>query len=352
MSAILKNAVGTGDLAHLDDRLHRALERAVELTDERGVDPLWTGARAHLRDYALRPGKRTRPLLTVIGYGLATGQGELGDGIIDAAAALELLHTFLLIHDDVADRAPTRRGGPSLHLTLGRGKLGEDLAIVMGDHLFARSVELLLQGRLPHSAEAVSFLMQACRFTAAGQFLDLQLSLAPLAEVTLFQTLKVAHLKTARYGFVAPLLCGAILGGGSAELRETLERVGRHAGTAYQLRDDLIGLFGEDAASGKSCASDYFEGKRTFPLIAAYARATDRGRRELEALWDLPHKDERDLEEARHCIEQFGGREATERLIDRVTRSARRALAALPAPQSSAHTLLDGLLTHLSQRSA
>jgi geranylgeranyl diphosphate synthase type I len=335
----------------MHSQLEAALKGSLELRDERSLDPLWTAARAQVDAYALRPGKRVRPLLSLIGYGLATGSADLGEAAIRTAAALELLHTFLLIHDDVADRAPSRRGGPSLQRVLADGKPGEDLAIVMGDHLFARSMELMLQTGSPHALEAALQVLSACRMTAAGQLLDLQFSRAPLAEVTLFQTLKVANLKTARYGFVAPLVCGAILGGASAELRESLERIGRYAGVAFQLRDDLIGLFGDERASGKSCASDFFEGKRTFPLIAAYTRADDEGRRELERLWDLPHKTETDLHRARFAVEHHGGRRATERVIRRLTRAANRALSTLPAA-GPALPLLDHLCAQLAQRHA
>ena len=89
-------------------------------------------------------------------------------------------------------------------------------------------------------------------------------------------------------GFVAPLVCGAMLGGAPAQLIHVLKRAGRQAGLAYQLRDDLIGLFGDDRLAGKDGGGDYLEGKRTFPVIAAWTRATPEGRAELEALWRAP----------------------------------------------------------------
>ena len=102
--------------------------------------------------------------------------------------------------------------------------MGEDLAVVMGDHLFARAIEVMLASGAPGAAEVTTWFLSVCRHTAVGQFLDLQLAAAPLQDVTLFQTLKVAHLKTARYGFVAPLVCGARLAGADEATLEALER--------------------------------------------------------------------------------------------------------------------------------
>lgn len=307
-----------------------ALERLFEREDESALDPRWGALREQVRQFALRPAKRVRPLLLLAGHALVRGQLGAPQGLLGFAAALELMHTFLLIHDDVADRALVRRGGPALHVMLGGGKRGEDLAVVAGDHLFARAVEAMLETGLPNAPAAVRYLLGICRHTAAGQSLDIALSGAPLNQVTLFQVLKVAQLKTARYGFVAPLVCGALLAGADAGLIAALERVGRHAGLAFQLVDDLLGLFGDDHDIGKAGGADFYEGKRTFPVIAAWTRADGAGRARLEALWDAPNKDAEALTVARELVNAHGGRAATERAIVRTHRLAARSIAALP----------------------
>ena len=330
------------------DAFEEALRQALVLEDERSLDPRWEQALSTLREYALRPGKRVRPELLTIGY-LASPRGNVpAPGLLQFAAGLELLHTFMLVHDDVADRAETRRGGEALHHALGRGRQGEDMAVVMGDHLFARAVELMMTADVPGAPQAARYMMQVCRHTAAGQYLDLQLATLPVGSVTLFQVMKVAHLKTAKYGFVAPLVCGALLGGGGPELREVLERVGRHAGVAFQLRDDQMGLFGDERVTGKSADGDYLEGKRTFPVVAAWARATAEERARLEELWAHPRKDR--VAEARALVERVGGRSATERVIARATRSAQKSLAALP--EGPARARLGQLLSKLQRRTA
>jgi len=311
--------------------LERALLDALDLVDEAGVDAVWSQASQQVKHLVERPAKRLRAALVQVGWQVARGESApVPEAVLDFAAAFELLHAFMLIHDDVADNAPTRRGGRALHHQLGDGKLGLDLAVVAGDHLFARAIERMLGCGLSTAPAATAWLMGICRHTAVGQFLDLSLAQTPLHEVTLFQVLRVATLKTARYSFAAPLVCGAMLAGDDASLRETLGRVGRHAGVAFQLRDDLLGLFGDGAVLGKSGTADFVEGKRTFPVIAAWTRADEAGRARLEALWSAPHKDAALCREASAEVERHGGRRATLRAIERATRAAHKALAALP----------------------
>jgi geranylgeranyl diphosphate synthase type I len=340
-------------LAKFQGELEAALERLLALDDEAAMDPRWSRALVELRGYVLRPAKRVRPTLLVAGFMLASGERvrSVPAGVVDFAAGLELLHTFMLIHDDVADRATMRRGGPALHRVLAPSRTGEDLAVVVGDHVHARAMEVMLGASVPRAAEATKYLLGICRHTAVGQYLDLELARAPLDEVSLFQVLKVANLKTARYGFVAPLVAGAMLGGAPPSLCEALERVGRQVGMAFQLRDDLIGLFGDDRVAGKDGGGDFYEGKRTFPVIAAFTRADGEGRAALERLWALERRTPADLAKARALVDFWGGRSATERVIDRMTRGARRALAALPAGGGT-RMLLDALMAKLARRSA
>jgi len=351
-SKILTDREYASALSSFQHQLSTELAQLLELPDEQAIDVRWAKAMGTLRAYALRPAKRVRPALLLLGWAMAARAplDAVPEEARRFAAALELLHTFMLIHDDVADRALTRRGGPALHHLL--ADHGDDLAIVLGDHLYSRAIEVMLTSGAPRATQATRYMLGICRHTAAGQYLDLDLARLPLGEVSLFQTLKVAQLKTAKYGFVAPLVAGAMLGGGGDELLSSLERVGRAAGMAFQLRDDVLGLYGNDQLTGKDGGADFFEGKRTFPVIAAWTRASAEGRERLEALWQSPTtRSLETLAQGRAEVELRGGRAATERVIERMTRAARKSLEALPADHG-VRDVLDGLLTQMVRRTS
>ena len=335
-------------LQEVRSRVDEHLRSLLASPDEDRLDPRWAWALEETRAFALRPAKRLRPALAIVGWSLARDDEPPPESVWRFAAAIELLHTFLLVHDDVADRAALRRGGPTLHLRLGGEPHGADLAVVMGDHLFSRAVEAMLECDGPGVVGAVRYYLGVCRVTAAGQFLDLELSGAALGEVTLFQTLKVAMLKTARYGFAAPLVVGARLGGADDRLLAALERAGRQIGLAFQLRDDLLGLFGAPETTGKA-AGDWVAGKPTFPVIAAYARAPAAVREELEGLWRDRAHDAAACLRARELIEAHGGRAAAERAVARASRAASRSVHALPG-SAAPRGLLDALVRSLAAR--
>lgn len=336
-------------LADVRGRIDEHVGALLTMPDDERLDARWARALQAARDLALRPAKRLRPALLLVGWALARDEEPAPEGVWRFAAALEVLHTFLLIHDDVADRAAIRRGGPTLHRSFA-GPHAADLAVIVGDHLFARAIDGMLETDLPGVAAAVRYYLGVCRSTAAGQFLDVELSGAALGDVTLFQTLKVAVLKTARYGFAAPLVVGGRLGGAGERLLGALERTGRQIGLAFQLRDDLLGLFGAPATTGKP-TGDWVGRKPTFPIVAAYTRAPAAVRRELDALWSGAADHPAALARARDLLEAHGGRAAAEHAVERATRSARRSVLALPGP-AAPRGLLDALVRALAARTS
>ena len=331
--------------AEVDGTLSRVLEQVHELpTDDR-----WCRALEMTREYTARPGKRLRPAMLLAGYGLADGVGDLPDGLYQFAAGVEILHTFMLVHDDIADGAETRRGGPALHRALRPGKKGEDLAVVLGDYLFARAIEVMLGSGLDRAVEVTQYYLGICREAAVGQYLDLDLAGVRLSEVNLFQILRVARLKTAEPSFTAPLVAGAMLAGGDADLIDTLTRVGRHMGVAFQLRDDVLGLFGESRVAGKPCDCDLVAGKRTYPVIAAYTRAPEDAKCEFDELWSCGQTHNGSLKWAQRLVTRYGGLAATDRAVDRASRIARGALRCFP-PDNHFRQLLDELINLLTHR--
>ncbi len=226
----------------------------------------------------LAGGKRLRPLFCVWG---ARGAGApYDDDLVRAACALELFQAAALVHDDVMDGSDTRRGKPSVHRRFaalhassgwqGDGAaFGTGAAILLGDLLLSWSDELLASsGLLNDAARAVFDTMRA--ELAGGQYLDLLEQVRP--EPTVTTALRVAELKSAKYTIVEPLLLGAALAG--HDRTATYTAYGMPLGVAFQLRDDLLGVFGDPEVTGKPAGDDLREGKRTVLVALALEGAT------------------------------------------------------------------------------
>ncbi|WP_294980085.1 polyprenyl synthetase family protein [uncultured Microbacterium sp.] len=270
----------------------------------------------------LAGGKRLRARFCVTGWlavaGVDTDVKEVPDSVLDAAAALEVFHAAALVHDDIIDNSDTRRGQPAAHRALeaahtGSGWVGEgsafgrSAAILLGDLLVAWSDDLLEQGlaRAPHAASAREVYALMRREVTIGQFLD-------IAEEAAFTTapdeehaeraLRVASLKSARYSIQHPLLVGAALAGADATQSAALAAFGHPLGLAFQLRDDVLGVFGDTAVTGKPSGDDLREGKRT--LLIAYTRealAPD-DRAALDALIGDPALTAEQIAQIQQCI--------------------------------------------------
>jgi geranylgeranyl diphosphate synthase, type I len=348
-------AVLTTLRAEVDASLTAALDELLpRLTDRH---PALRAVTDELRAY-VAGGKRVRPALLLLGYE-AAGGADRGD-VHGPALSLELLHTCALAHDDVIDRAATRRGRPTVHHTFAARHraarwagdpedYGEAVAILLGDLAFVHADELFLRARVP----AAALLAGLARFTVlreevmAGQYLDLHAATSRTTDREL--ALTVATLKSGRYSVSRPLEIGALLAGADDALIEGLGRFGDPLGRAFQVRDDLLGVFGEEAATGKSAASDLAEGKRTLLVAEATARLDGGDRERLEAGLGDPHLDAEQAAELRALLEGSGGRAATEAYVREAVAEADAVLAelALPAPVAAA---LGDLARYLGDR--
>ena len=333
--------------------LDRALPRLTALHG--ALEPL----AAELRAFVLGGGKRIRPSLLLVGHRAAGGDT---DDVVGPALALELLHTCALLHDDIIDAAPTRRGRPTTHrIFAGRhrdagwsgdaGQYGEAVAILLGDLAFVQADELFLEATVP-AERLLAGMRTFCVLreeVMAGQYLDLHAaaSRTTSAEVAL----AVATMKSARYSVARPLQLGAILAGAPTELVDGLGRVGEPLGRAFQVRDDLLGVFGSEAETGKSAASDLAEGKRTLLVAETARRLGDAERSELEAALGDPALDEPTAERVRQLMVESGGRAAAEAYVEGAVADALRELDGLSLADGSAGTLR-ALARFLGDRSA
>ncbi|HEY6077314.1 MAG TPA: polyprenyl synthetase family protein [Polyangiaceae bacterium] len=251
----------------VDSRLSGFLDERIEST--RSLGPEVQALAREIRRLVLRGGKRLRPALVVVGFRTASRSGEL-EPALDAGVALELLHTYFLIHDDWMDGDRVRRGGPAVHVALAERfrseHKGNASAILAGDYALALACEAL--SRVDTSPARLR--------EALAAFADMQLSAVAGQQLDMVgdgRDVELGYaLKTGSYTVEGPLKLGALLAGARPAVLEALSRYSRPAGIAFQLRDDLLSLFGDPARTGKPLASDLISGKRTLVLRLALKR--------------------------------------------------------------------------------
>ncbi len=282
-------------------------------------------------------GKRLRPALFHSVY-LALG-GRDADVAAEVGAALELLHTALVIHDDVIDGDTVRRGQPNVVGSFADAALagghdperathyGQTAAILTGDLALAGAVRTLaLCGAEPATvARMLDLLDRALHLSAAGELTDVRLSLEGDGEER--EVIAMEHQKTAVYSFELPLQLAATLADAEAPVTEDLTRFAQLLGVVYQVRDDLDGMFGDEAVTGKSSASDLREGKMT--ALMAHARTTDAWPR-IRPFLGAGTADDDDVAQVRALLEECGARDHVEALADDLSRQAMASVAHLP----------------------
>jgi geranylgeranyl diphosphate synthase type I len=319
------------------------------------------------RDYTLRGGKRIRAFLALVGYwSKAWGTGDV-DRVSKLMAALELLQSYLLVHDDIMDMDELRRGGPTVHVWFKEECLktrvssncahyGVSQAITVGDYLEATAVENLAMLKLPGEAfeKLITTYSRGLRKVAYGQYLDVLYSSLPLARVGENDILVVHKLKTASYTVELPLHLGAI-----ASLKYTdrllneLSSYAIPAGIAFQLRDDIIGLFGDSRTTGKPSGSDVRGKKKTLLIIKAYQLASSSDREFLEKVYDeLPGDSitDRDIQRVREIVESTGSLDYNLKLIDELVSQAMREIESAVEINRETKEVLTWLLNKLAYR--
>jgi len=326
-----------------------------------GATPLVDAVRALIES----GGKRLRPALIHHTF-LACG-GEDPAGIRPLALASELLHAYLLIHDDIMDHAEVRRGQPTAHarfreLHRQRGwrgdgdDYGRSMGILAGDLAASYAFELfaLTRTRLAAAWPRV----EACFAAMAqevihGQFLEIDLSFTeddPGAE----ELLRVLRLKSGLYSVERPVELGALAAGAGAEALDPLRRYGAALGEVFQLRDDLLGMFGEAGTVGKSVGGDLVEGKLTFLIHHAMQASSPQDRAFLGAVRGRGELTADEIRRTLDILRTSGARERVEAMITERLAIARQSLAALPAASGTearaGRAFLAGLIDYSRQR--
>jgi geranylgeranyl diphosphate synthase type I len=335
-----------------------AVERRIDDLIGREIDR-WTGVDADL-DAPLRAlldlvragGKRLRPAFCHWAF-VGAGGDPADEVVIDAGAALELLHTFALVHDDVMDGSSLRRGLPAVHRAFldrhdamaWRGenrRFGDGAAILIGDFAFVYADQLF--GNAPPVARAVfdELRIELC----VGQYLDLVGTAS--ASTDPVQAARIERYKSGKYTVERPLHLGASLAGRLDELAGPLSAVGLPLGEAFQLRDDVLGVFGDSTVTGKPVGDDLREGKLTPLVAAAFARATPSQRGVLEHLGCTTLTAD-NVARVQAVLVETGALAEVERTIEQMVGDALTALDATPIT-GEARVALKELATFVAWR--
>lgn len=271
-----------------------------------------------VREYSLRPGKRIRGSLASFAYDYAAS-ASFGNPGMQAAIALELAQSYLLIIDDVMDRSALRRGLPTVHMLYRQEYPSEsihfaDMQAINAGLIAQHLMNVALAGvevSNAATAKAIGILHRNLAATGFGQIEDMHQDTNTISSAK--EILRKYELKSGYYTFVCPLQVGLSLGGVTdEEVMQNVERFGLAAGVAFQLTDDLVGIFGNSAETGKSSADDIEEGKYTLLMQYAYMHATESDREFLKSTLGTQNVSEKTLCEVQRILVACGAKQHVE----------------------------------------
>ncbi|MEK7769719.1 MAG: polyprenyl synthetase family protein [candidate division NC10 bacterium] len=284
LETLLKERVGLligPELSAIETEIAREIDSPVELIREMGEFIAGAG------------GKRLRPILLLMAGRLA---GYSGPRAVHLGCVVELLHTATLIHDDVVDQAPLRRGRPSAN-----ARWGDDASVLVGDHLYSKSFALMVRDGDPAVLDTLAH--ATVSMTEAEVF---QLERKRTGTTTEADYLRIITQKTASF-ISACCRIGALLARADAARLEALTRYGLDIGIAFQLADDSLDFVANEARLGKAIGADLKEGKRTLPLIAALERAAPAERQRIQVVLTSRAPSPAEVEEIRRLVVKYEG---------------------------------------------
>ncbi|MEW6101700.1 MAG: polyprenyl synthetase family protein [Candidatus Omnitrophota bacterium] len=309
-----------------------------------------------IREFTLRKGKRIRPALFAAAY--LGFKKRAPAGFFTTALSLELLHDFMLVHDDIIDKSEMRRGKPSMHSLLsnylkrhkGAKFTGEDLAIIIGDVMYAMALDAFgsVKEDPRRKEKTLKKLIQAAFYTGCGEFSELLLGLKDIGKVTKEDIYKIYDFKTANYTFASPLSMGATLAGAGDKEIKLLFNYGINLGRAFQIKDDIIGIFSKTRETGKSNLTDLKEAKRTLLIWYAYNHTNKAGKTLIEKIMAGSNFTNALLSKARKVIKESAAVEYAKKEITSLLHKSEGLIKASrlkPAFKESLSAFSRGLLT-------
>ncbi len=299
----------------------------------------------------LAGGKRFRPYMVIAAYQAYNPDGDIED-ILPAAVAQELVHSAMLIHDDIIDRDTVRYGVKNisgqyddiyseyLHDPTEREHASLSVALLAGDALLSDAHRLLQKTNRPVELvdRAADILTTAIFEVIGGELLDTEVAFLPKGTI---KAETIAKYKTGSYSFVSPLTTGAVLADAPKKDIEILTQLSHNLGIGYQLRDDLLGMFGDELATGKSTVTDIKEGKRTYLIERFDVMANHEQSAAFFAVFHQQNADPLALEAAKQLLVDSGAKEAVEFEIDRHREEALEHIEKLSLKQDSKEVFIN-----------
>ncbi|KKU30194.1 MAG: hypothetical protein UX41_C0008G0009 [Candidatus Collierbacteria bacterium GW2011_GWE1_46_18] len=276
----------------------------------------------HARSHNLVGGKRIRGAFVYYGYGL--GEAVVDERIWKAAMAVELVHTALLMHDDFMDEDKLRRGKPTTHEYFAKGDkhYGEAMAVNVGDAVLCLGYEMLMDCGFESDRviRAMEKLLRGITNTTYGQAYDV--SLPKSGDMTEEKVMSLHKAKTAIYTYENPLFIGGILGGLGEKELSILHEYSMKGGVAFQLQDDILGIYGESEKTGKSDDSDLLQGKSTLLIIKAMEMGNSEQKSAIGDVWGNKVASALQIELAKKAIKDSGSYEYSVKVAKRLAREA------------------------------
>lgn len=324
----------------LDNELKRFLDQKLQESEQ--IDSSLKKLVEVVKDIVLRGGKRLRPAFVYYAYKACGGKEE--KAILYTSQAVEFLHTMALIHDDIIDQAPLRRGKPTAHQLLGEpgAILAGDLSFVFADEIFTNSP---FEDGVIRKARAIYDLLR--EEVIYGQYLDV---FAPEKEkISEKEIIKILKYKSGKYTVERPLHLGAALAGAPPKVLKVLSDYGLPLGIAFQIQDDILGMFGKEKEVGKPIDSDLKEGKRT--LLVAKTLEKLKGKERERFLNILGNKKitRKEIVWAQKLIKETGALAYSQNLAKELTQKAKAAVKESPL-QAKGKDFLLGIADYIIER--
>jgi geranylgeranyl diphosphate synthase type I len=315
----------------------------------------------NVKEYIMRGGKRLRPVLIVLGYKAIKGD-DVPENLYTAACSVEILHNGSLLHDDLIDHDETRRGGKTFHATYrdmyfeqsgnkpASDDFGMTMAILGGDSLINLGAAAITAAKLEPEVSAQVHDYYEFAFMNLVDGVLLEMSMITDKSATPETYLQMVRMKTAVL-FDRSLMMGAAIAKATESQVAALEEFGMKVGNAFQIQDDILGSFGDEAKTGKSSSGDIREAKKTMLVFEAYARGTPDQKKELDDLLGKEGMTEAEVDRVREIFHESGALEVTQKRMSDLLTSGQAALdKAEPTLVPKYKEFLIGLSDFLIQR--